>query len=346
MKIGILTYHDGINYGCYFQAYAFQETIKSLGYDVKFINYKRFNFWFNEYKSLLKTKRLNLLVNNIKKIFVFNEAQKKLNTTSFTFSSKKVLDKEYDILIIGSDEVWNFIAPIIGFDPVYYGYNSKAKRKISYGSSMGFVPVDKEIPDQAKIGLKDFDFLSVRDDNTEKIIQKNLDISAVRVIDPTFLYNFSGLEKSIEDENFIIYYGLSIDQNYKDAIVKFAKDNNKKLISVGFFHPWCDSYIIDLDPFKWLSYFKNASHVITTMFHGTAFSIKYKKNFCSIKTDIRVNKISSLLNEFTLSNRLVSNPSEIKEVLANEIDYTQANSILTDKIYHSKEYLKKALQGE
>ena len=38
MKIGILTYHSEINYGCTLQAYAMQEAYKELGHDPIIIN--------------------------------------------------------------------------------------------------------------------------------------------------------------------------------------------------------------------------------------------------------------------------------------------------------------------
>ena len=49
-----------------------------------------------------------------------------------------------------------------------------------------------------------------------------------------------------------------------------------KLISVDYSNSWCDKNIIDIDPFEWLGYFKNAKYVLTSTFHGTIFSLKYK----------------------------------------------------------------------
>ena len=38
--IGILTYHDGFNYGAYLQVYALQNTLKDHGVENVIINYK------------------------------------------------------------------------------------------------------------------------------------------------------------------------------------------------------------------------------------------------------------------------------------------------------------------
>ena len=40
MKVGILTWYFGANYGAKAQAYALQQTILKLGYEVCMINYK------------------------------------------------------------------------------------------------------------------------------------------------------------------------------------------------------------------------------------------------------------------------------------------------------------------
>ena len=46
MKIGILTYHEGINHGGFFQAFFLQKFITGLGHNVYIINYKnKYNFF-------------------------------------------------------------------------------------------------------------------------------------------------------------------------------------------------------------------------------------------------------------------------------------------------------------
>ncbi|MBW2166434.1 MAG: polysaccharide pyruvyl transferase family protein, partial [Deltaproteobacteria bacterium] len=55
MKIGILTFHDGINHGGFFQAYSTFSLLRSWGHDVEIINYKNSTHWFKEYKAFLFT---------------------------------------------------------------------------------------------------------------------------------------------------------------------------------------------------------------------------------------------------------------------------------------------------
>ena len=53
MKIGILTFHDGINHGAFFQAFSTYSFLKANGYDVEIINYKNKRHWFTEYRTFL-----------------------------------------------------------------------------------------------------------------------------------------------------------------------------------------------------------------------------------------------------------------------------------------------------
>ena len=58
MRIGILTYFDGINYGAFSQVYALQSRLVELGFNVKVIAYKNNKHMLYEYKSLFLTKNL------------------------------------------------------------------------------------------------------------------------------------------------------------------------------------------------------------------------------------------------------------------------------------------------
>ncbi|WP_156860527.1 hypothetical protein [Francisella hispaniensis] len=58
MRIGILTFHEGINHGGFFQAYSTYSYLKEKSYDVEIINYKNKIHWFLEYKAFLWTKTL------------------------------------------------------------------------------------------------------------------------------------------------------------------------------------------------------------------------------------------------------------------------------------------------
>lgn len=340
MKIGILTYHDGINHGAFLQTYSMYCELKKLNADVQVINYKSFKHWMIEYKCFLYTKKINLLVNNIRKIIKFKKSQQLLNCGKFTFCVDKI--DSFDKVVLGSDEIWNY-SNELGLNPVYFGYGIKAKSIITYAVSFGSLSSETKLPDQLINCICNIDALSVRDENSMKILKNNLPKTKFveKVLDPTFLHDFSGEEKSCKYKNFILLYttGVSIEQSKE--IYDFAKKSNKILIAIGYYNKYCDYNIINLDPFEWLGFFLSADMVITTMFHGTVFSIKYNKEFCLIMDPYRKNKLSDLIKELNLGERVYSEENRLVNIFNSKIDYEFVNNILANKVELSRKFLEK-----
>jgi hypothetical protein len=92
-----------------------------------------------------------------------------------------------------------------------------------------------------------------------------------------------------------------------------------------------------------LKYFENADYVVTDIFHGTVFSIKYNKNFVTIVRNTNAHKLEYLLDKFKLTNRIVKTPADIKCKLEKAIDYADSNFILDEAIKKEMTYLKKAV---
>ena len=85
--------------------------------------------------------------------------------------------------------------------------------------------------------------------------------------------------------------------------------------------------------------------VITTLFHGTVFSIKYNKEFCVILEPYRVNKIKDMLYELNLDNRIVNdNDKDFDKIFTNKIDYEFVNKNLEAMLIDSRNYIAEALR--
>lgn len=338
MKIGILTFHDGINHGAFLQTYSLYHTIIKMGYTPEIINYKNFKHWKTEYHCFLWVRNPKVLLKNTLKILKFKYCQKKMKQTKFSFHLECL--PEYDKVIIGSDEVWNY--KVNHADSIYFGIGLKAKQKIAYAASFGSVSIDDILPELYKKSLSHFEFLSVRDQNSLNIINNNLKGKACeKVLDPTFLYDFP--QYSNINSNYILVYTTGIDKELQNEIRSFAKKQNKTLIAIGYNIRWCDKNYIALSPFEWISFFQNADMVITTMFHGTVFSIKCKRNFCTILEPYRVNKIKNMLEEFCLADRIYSEKNKFDIIFSKEIDYVSVDNIIDVQRNHSKKYLEKVL---
>lgn len=342
MKIGILTFHDGINYGAYLQVYSLYRTLQKLGAEPEILNYKGFFHWRWEYRCLIWTKRPARLAANLKKLIAFKGCQKLLKQTSFTFH--RTCLPNYDKVIVGSDEIWNY--SVAHGDDIYFGIGVPAREKYAYAASFGSVDENDEIPKKLLSGLETFRNISVRDENSMRLLQRNLpQKECIKVLDPTLLYDFNGEEVEPVEKNYILIYTTdnAIPVSVRNEIISFARQHNRTLVAVGYHMPWCEKNFNTLNPFEWVGFFKCADMIVTTMFHGTMFSIKYKKEFCTILEPYRVNKLKDLLTEFGLEKRIYQEKSGLEDVFHAPIDYVSVEACLKERKKISFDYIKRII---
>ena len=347
MIIGILTFHDGINHGGFFQAFSTYSFLKSKGYDVEIINYKNKTHWLAEYKAFLLTKNPKRLISNIKKIAAFKKDQDQMNLGLFTKDVGKI-KKEYDVIVVGSDIVWNYEWDFLGKDPVYFGHGLRSKKWISYAPSFGAVDCDNTvIPDYVSNGLQKFAHISVRDENSKCIVKKACGKEAEVVLDPTFLLETNGMEKPNKvNEQFLLVYAYELRDTDISQIKLFARKNELKVVAVGYSQPWSDLNIINLGPFEWIGYFDKADYVLTSTFHGTLYSLKYRKNFITSNNIGISNKTKTILSKLGLLDRLTEGELNFDQLYSKGIDYAHVNDLLLPLINESKKYLIEAVEND
>jgi len=335
-KIGILTYHNCFNYGAFLQAYALQKYLKNIGCDNVIIDYKNIIHWFREYKVFLWSRNLKVIQSNIEKILNFKKAWQYLKLS-------KLFLKKFDTIIVGSDTVWDFNDKMTHTGKKYFGYNLKTENLVAYSASFGFVDKNSLIPNFVVTGLKKFNKISVRDENSFEIINSLINKNAPITVDPIFLNdNYEQLE-SCPYENFILIYSSKLDKTNIEEIIQYAKEKNKIIISVGFYHNWCQINKITIGPFEWLEYMRQADFIITNMFHGALFSIKFNKNFVLFVTPRKANKYNPILQKLNLTDRIANQENNIKNIFLTQINYEIVNQKLIILIKESQEYLKNAL---
>lgn len=346
MKIGILTFHDGINHGAFLQVFSLCKTLEELGHEVKIINYKNPLHWRNEYKVFLKRKNPFRILENVRKIQKFHRLQRHhLPLTRFTSSPDAVAEEDFDAIVVGSDEVWNFQNPLFGFDPIYFGTGLKAGRIISYAASCGAISAAATLPDAASEGLMKFHSISVRDENSVQLIRENTARMATLVADPTLLVDLRPYSRECPLSDFILIYASGISPALVKEIQLYAKEAGRPTVSIGYNNPWCDCNKVILDPFEWMGYFRNAHSVITPMFHGTLFAIKNKKPFLTLSSPYRIHKYTSFLAAMGLSDRLISEHDAISSMMNAPIDYQITTCKLGEHVLKSRAFLTHAFSN-
>jgi len=343
-KVGILNYHDGINHGAFLQCYALYNFIEIQGHSVEVINYKNSRHWFREYRYFLVRKNIVSIIRNIIKIIKFKRCHRMMKMTASIRRNKRINNYNYDCVLVGSDEVWNYTNPMVGYDITYFGEGINTGKIGSYAASFGWLEANTSLPLEIKSRLKNFSYISVRDDNSKAIIKNNIDLDVDILVDPTFLYNFNDCEVEYKNasqfmDDYILVYAPGIIDDSIEKKIREMYGDNIEIVSIGRAITWADKNILDVDPFEWLWFFKNASFVVTSSFHGTIFSIKYKKQFFSVPNKASFNKIDYLLRSLHLSDRLFYSEADINNFIDDEINYKKVYNILINDIDRSKNAL-------
>lgn len=348
MKIGILTFHNGLNHGAYLQVYATLSNLKAMGHEVVIINYVNPVHWYRQFiRPLYHYRRPIRFLDRYQKWRSFIKDRAEFSLTQYTRDNEKIKKLHFDTIVIGSDIVWNY--KLFGYDDLFFG-GGNADRIVAYAPSFGWVNYGEEISKEICDALTRFSAISVRDDNTKKIVESCIGQTVDKVLDPTLIYDFFEKRRVTERvESFgeyILVYGFA-DQNpaVVNAVKRFAAKKGCKLIAVGSRYHWCDKTIMDVGPLEWLGFYQNAAFVFTATFHGTIFAIKARKNFVVSMNDAVFHKITSLLDTVGLSDRILDGDN-VEMLWERSIDYRMVEKRLNPHIGRSLDWLKCAVTGQ
>jgi hypothetical protein len=180
-------------------------------------------------------------------------------------------------------------------------------------------------------GLRKFNAISVRDEESyrkiSKLTRKPIDI----VLDPTFLISYENFIADNPYGKYVLVYTYGLSKQAITSIKNFAVLNDCKIICTGSNAEWAD-YNICANPFEWISLIYHAEVIFSSTFHGTVFSIICKKQFFVVDTES--DKVKDLLGKLGLSERKALDFLSIAP-----IDYAQVEVKLEPLILKSKKFL-------
>lgn len=373
MKTALITYHAAHNNGSFLQAFATQKAIEQLGHECDIIDFStpRQQYLYDVYKKVSGPKDIakNLyaffhhrLIQRRHDDFVSLQHQALILTPKFyeTVVQLEELNGKYDVFVSGSDQIWNTDA--WDYSDAYLLDFVHQGRKISYASSMGGHILekkdDKVLADHYAKLLADYQAIGVRELSAQRYLQPLVKRPVEQVLDPTLLLEAESYDsitaKLLVHEPYIFYYAIdSIELNDSAAkavqafaqskglpvYVMFTGNKSYGLKKYGF-------HLLEVAaPNHYLSLIKNAEYVLSASFHGTAFSIKFEKQFYVVrgKRNGKVNmddRMSSLLMLCGLESRQL-----IEDEMWDDsaIDYRSVNEKLDREIERSKQYLQHAL---
>lgn len=374
MRVGLITYHAAYNFGSVLQAYATQEIVKRISGNCEIINYRTNEqkrvydiFVWNKGRRVLKSLIKNLLV--LPHIFSKKERAKGYERTIeklFNLSPEcnepddvyAMWDK-YDIIISGSDQIWNKHSNElhdVSWDYMMpYLLKDFCGKKVSYASSFPCM-------NKAEIGkivsyINRFSYISVRERYLVEVLSTVCSVPVSNVLDPTLLFDKGewidklGL-KVDNSEKYVLYYALNkwndLHKSIKE-VVRYAKMRNINVKMISPLFPVISRPGLEVlqcvTPIGFLNLILNADTVITDSYHGTIFSINFEKEMYSInganESDIRK---TDILSRVGLQDRIIKSASDMCGKMFTKIDYKIVRKKLEAQRKTSVEYLEKALK--
>ncbi len=356
MKIGILTYHSAHNYGAVLQAYATRQYLHLQGHEVYMIDYrpeaitKRYELSSKRFFRKNPIKILNeLKISQAKKI----KYDKYVNFIDLLNLSKPVnqIPSNLDAYIIGSDQVWN---PKITkrFEPFYFAdfnFPKGEKKYISYAASAETKALTNDEIEFYKKNLQNFDSLSVREEELKTLLAPLTSQEITQVLDPTLLLEKQEWDKVAktpnEKEKYVLVYEVRKDPRTLEFAKNIAEQLGAKVVQLATdvtINNYKDATVdAKAGAEEYVGWIKNAACVVTSSFHGTAFSVIYQKDFYSIALEDGKNtRVSSLLSKISLDHRIIPVGEKVQ---FEKIDYEQSSKDLKVEVKNSQDFLLKSL---
>lgn len=231
-------------------------------------------------------------------------------------------EAEYDGFVTGSDQIWNpdiFAEVKQGQDYAYMlDFVKNKQKKHSYAASMGVSVLSEEKKAEFRKWLSDFSVLTVREHRAAVLLQELLEREIPSVCDPVLLLtpeDWVQIEKAacLRDMNYILVYsvgggkellpyaeelaareGCAVYVIQPPVVATVTDDREKMLTGVG--------------PAQFVWLIRHARAVVTTSFHGTAFSLLFRKPVHLVrepaaKKGNRNSRFDSLFRYFALEEK-------------------------------------------
>ena len=356
-KITAVTFHRAQNFGSVLQTYALSKTVSNIKDDVFYqvldISSDAQKELYSHYK---KVKGFNDLVKNA--VIFLNSKKIRLREDKFKAFLENFLnltnDTEADYFISGSDQIWNVRAK--DFADFYFLDFAENAKKVSYAASFGPLKIDWNKYNKEKYisFLNDYSAVSVREEgsreNVELLTGKICDIH----VDPTLLLTADEWRKIQSDANYkngkyILLYCLEPSKKQLRMAKMISKKLGLPIVVLRYnnkndmFNTFMKRY--DAGPQDFLSYIDNAALVLTSSFHGTAFSLIYGKPFYVLDNG-NDNRISFILRLTDTVDRNLEKFDEINEVNLMEPNCEKIQNALESERKRSIEFLRSALEIE
>jgi hypothetical protein len=350
-RVGILTFHRCINYGSYWQARCLAEGLRARGHNAVLLDHHSRQINLAEWRVALHpipdappASHRSAYVEKARKFF---QAFDGLPLSRPFPLLEPEQSESCDVVLVGSDEVWNLRHPWYGGKGVFYGEGLNAGLLASYAASFGNQSAAGGLDAYWSTKLKRFDAISVRDKNSQTLVEEATGRLPPLVLDPCL--QFAHLIPKVpilpEREPYVLVYGHGFPIWLQRAIREFASSQGVQLLSVGYENGWADEQLIEAGPMEFAALVAGAKGVVTNFFHGCVFALVNGKPFVTAPSDYRFNKVRDLVGALGAERHMVSestDEAEYERIMNGNLDPQIAHTIATLRV-QSDSYLDHVL---
>jgi len=351
IQTGVLTFHRCINYGSYWQARCLVEGLRELGKSAVLLDHDspRVNRleWRCALQPLLPVRSPTLDTPlYASKARHFLRAFDVLPRSARFPLDDPSASAACDLVVVGSDEVWNLTHPWYGGSEIFYGVGVKARRLISYAASFGNFSAANRLEPRWADRLRKFRSISVRDENSADLIRDTLGRDVELVLDPCLQFPPKRSFPSGEPKHpYLAIYGHGFPDWFKHSVRYWAAQFGYRLLSIGYRNEWADEQFLDASPETFARLMARSVAVATNFFHGCVFALLNEKPFVCVSSHYRHNKLSGLTRALRADKHLVEEADgrrRIAELLSAPLDPVIFNRI-AEMRQQSAAYLSAAI---
>lgn len=353
MKSITVTTHRSINYGAVLQAYGLQQFIKGKGIENQLLDvpkkktlYYAPQKWFSKsgliacYSNLLYTFKVLTMKRMITRFddFVTNNME-----LTRVYKDENEVEEDLptcDFFLNGSDQVFGIRSEADKFRMLCF--DTRDIPKFSYAASLGEYDWDEDEKCIFCERIRDFSRVSVREKYAKEYLEEFIDKECNVNIDPVFLLDKKKWENILDDtkpkEKYILCYALVSNPMTQQVVDELRRKTGLKVVYIHTFpmkRVKADKYIYDNGPLEFLWWLRNAEYVVTTSFHGTAFSVIFHKKFYTLVKQYKSQRMTDLLDMLGLSDRVLR---DVNDISIEDVNYENCDQVLESERQRSSAY--------
>lgn len=365
IKIAKLTLDGYVNYGNLLQSYALQQILLNYADTVDSIWHSPDNFlpkiwWRWNYKFAVKFVlnwrdfRTDILHGRIGGEMVRQGklkdwADRHIHMRTDVKDLHTIAD-DYDHFVVGSDQVWN---PCFGDLQQNFLQFAPREKRLSYAASIAAPEIPPEKLKLYQDGLSEMKAVSMREEEGAAIVREITGRDVPVHVDPTLLLTpdewraVSRPPAWYHGDDYVLTYFLG---TMPDAVFEAARVTGLPVVNLLDSSVY-EHYVTGVDEFIWA--IEHARLVYTDSFHGTVFSILFRRPFvvCDRKAadgasdagNKMSSRIDTLLALFGLEHRRA--PTESGYCIEDlfEMEYPAIESVLLHERMRADVYLRSAM---